>query len=120
MNPEAWWHYRRARYFLFFNKRDKAIAALKDVLALEPSNLLAANSLGFQYGEKGDYEQAAAQFESVLRANPADANTKFNLGYIRQKQARHEDAIALFESAVKTSPALDRAWFGLGMSQAAL
>ena len=85
MNPEAWWHYRRARYVLFFNKRDKAIAALKDVLALEPSNLLAANSLGFQYGEKGDYDQAAAQFESVLRANPADANTKFNLGYIRQK-----------------------------------
>jgi tetratricopeptide (TPR) repeat protein len=103
MTFQSWWHFRRARFYLFLNKRTRAMAEYETVLAIDPSDAMAANALGYLHGENGNHEQAIEKFQSVLRLTPNDANTQFNLGYIRQKQARHDDAIALFASSVATA-----------------
>lgn len=120
MSLQTWWHFRRVWFFLSLNRREHAMNALRDVLAIEPSNMHALSSLGFLHGDAGDHAQAERYFREALAAAPGDANTLFNLGYILQKQSRHEEAIAAFESAVSINATLDRAWFGKGMSLVAL
>lgn len=112
------WHFTRARFLLFFNRRDAAMDAFRAVLALEPDNTLALGALGFFHGEKGETTQAIQCFQRVLALTPNDANTMFNLGFILQKNERHDDAIAQFDAALKINPKIDRAWFGRGMSLA--
>lgn len=96
------------------------MAALRAVIAAEPSNTLALSSLAVLHGERGEHAQAERYIRSAMTFAPNDANTQFNLGYILQKQQRHEAAIATFDAAVNVNATLDRAWFGKGLSLAAL
>ncbi|MBM3344309.1 MAG: tetratricopeptide repeat protein [Betaproteobacteria bacterium] len=120
MSTNPWWHHQRARLALFFNRRDSAMAALRDVLAVAPDDTLALCSLGFLHGDKGEYVMAERYFREAVQRKPDDANTLFNLGFILQKQNHHEQAIATFDAALAINKTIDRAWFGKGMSLAAL
>lgn len=96
------------------------MAALRDVVAIDPRHTVALGSLGFLHGDRGDFAQAENYYREVVKHTPNDANTSFNLGYILQKQHRHDEAIAIFDMALGINISLDRAWFGKGISLAAL
>ena len=66
MTFQSWWHFRRARFNQFLNNRARAIAAYEDVLAIEPTNALAANALGYLHGENGWTSTTSAAFDACI------------------------------------------------------
>ena len=63
---------------VYFEMRlwDKAEAAYAKTLALDPSNVTAANNLGLAYSLQGKNAQARAAFENVLRIHPSHPDAK--------------------------------------------
>jgi Flp pilus assembly protein TadD len=64
MNLQSWWHTCRAKVFLSLNRRERAMSALRDVLAIEPADTYALSSLGFLHGDAGDHIEAERYFRA--------------------------------------------------------
>ena len=59
---------------------DEAVAWLQQVLAAEPEQAEAYNSLGYCYSRLGQPAQAVAAFEQAIALQPDDAQAHVNLG----------------------------------------
>lgn len=110
-----WWLNRRANAALIFKRTDRAIAAYREMVDLDPSYDYARIMLGNLLLEAGDAEGAASQLERLTQLNPGNADGWFNLGFLYDKLDRLADAERCFRRAVQLKPTLDRAWYGLGL-----
>ncbi|QJR14427.1 tetratricopeptide repeat protein [Usitatibacter palustris] len=119
MNFESRRHYWRGRFFLLVNRPARALEGFEAALASDPSNVKAANSLGFAYGLLGKDALALQSFRRAL-AIADNAVTWFDIGFIHERMQQYPQAIEAFEKAVALSPKIDRAWYGLGMAHAHL
>ena len=115
-----WGSYLRGWLLENFGRREAALAAYRDALALAPSFTRARNRLAFTLAALERHGEAVPLFEAVLREDPDNAVAHFNLGFLLDKAGRHEEAVARFREAVRLRPKIDRAWYGLGHALAAL
>jgi len=110
-----WWLNRRANTALIFKRNAQAIAAYREMVAVDPSYDFARIMLGNLLLEAGDEPGAARELELLTQISPDHADGWFNLGFVYDKADNIVDAERCFRRAVQLRPSLDRAWYGLGL-----
>jgi len=98
--------------------RDRALAAYREALRLNPKSPKTHNYLGLLLADMGDHDRAAGEFEAALTLLPQFAEARNNLGLVRLAQDRLDDAIAEFDRAVQLNPAFGEAHNNLGSASA--
>lgn len=79
------------------------IAALRSMLAADPSNAFARYGLAQEHVKAGEDERALAEFRAVLEANPDYQAAYYHAGKALERLGRKEDARAMYERGVETS-----------------
>lgn len=86
------------------HKQD-AIAAMKEVLALQPEDAEALNYLGYTYADLGIHlDEAENLIQSALKMNPDDGYINDSMAWVYYKQGRYEKALEWLTKAEKLVP----------------
>jgi tetratricopeptide (TPR) repeat protein len=94
----------------------EAIAALHEVLQIQPAHRLAYTILGHAYLKIKEYKRALEQFQHAIAVNENYADLYFNLGFCECQLGRCEPAIGAFSYAIEINPHYGEAYFYLGMA----
>ena len=89
-------------------------AELDQVIAADPSNVLAYGTRAFCRSAVGDIEGAIADYSSAIGINPANPASFNNRGSERMRNNDLEGARGDFETAVRLNPQYAQAWRNLG------
>jgi tetratricopeptide (TPR) repeat protein len=112
---KCFWLRLQAKALLVVGMRSKAHAVFQDILDLNPQDVLALNSLGFNELNDRRLVQALGFFERALALTPANANAHFNVGFVCEELGRSQEAEHAFRAALQIDEKMDRAWYGLGL-----
>jgi tetratricopeptide (TPR) repeat protein len=112
---KCFWLRLQAKAFLVVGMRSKAHAVFQDILEINPQDVLALNSLGFNELNDRRLVQALGFFERALALSPANANAHFNVGFVLEELGRSQEAELAFKKALEIDEKMDRAWYGLGL-----
>jgi tetratricopeptide (TPR) repeat protein len=93
---------------------DKAIAAFKRALVLQPHYVDALNSLGAVYAELEKAEEAEHHFKRALSLNPKHVMTRNNFGVLLKNKGLLAEALREFEAANAADPNYAIAFFNAG------
>lgn len=100
---------------------DAALAAFKNVLALDPERPGVHYRMGRIYlsrlldkGIQEDRLAAAAEFESELKVDPNNGNARYELGVIADQDGKFEAARQQFEQVLLRYPEFEEALVALG------
>jgi tetratricopeptide (TPR) repeat protein len=93
---------------------DKAIAAFKRALALQPDHVDALNSLGAVYAELEKTGEAEQHFRQALSLNPKHVMTRNNFGVLLKNKGLLAEALSEFEAANAADPNYAMAFFNAG------
>jgi serine/threonine protein kinase/lipoprotein NlpI len=85
-------------------KKEEAVQAFKQAIAMEPNTVSAHSNLAAVYAEQGQYEDALAELQTALRIDPEYAKAYNNLGVIYHQQHKYTEALAAFQKAVILDP----------------
>lgn len=97
-----------------FNHLDKAEAAFRRAIDLDPQDASTWNNLGIALANQRRYAEAEAAYRRAIDLNPQYANAWHNLGNVLQDQRRYVDAEAAYRRAIEPDPQDAYAWNGLG------
>lgn len=96
--------------------RNKALAALKSAIALNPAEPSYHYTMGVGWlKHPPDLQEAEASFRRFLALRPADAQGQLHLGYVLLKQKRHAEARELLERSLQTGAGTPEAFYYLGL-----
>jgi tetratricopeptide (TPR) repeat protein len=109
------WLKFKAKTLLVFGLRAKAHDTFQEILDINPSVVLALNSLGYEKLNNRHLVQALSYFERALVQTPNIANAHFNVGFVCEELGRSQDAEVAFKAALQLDEKFDRAWYGLGL-----
>lgn len=112
---KCFWLRLQAKAFLVVGMRRKAHAVFQEILELNPQDVLALNSLGFNELNDRRLLQALGFFEGALALTPGNANAHFNVGFVCEELGRSQEAEHAFRAALQIDEKMDRAWYGLGL-----
>ena len=112
---KCFWLRLQAKALLVAGMRSKAHVVFQDILDLNPQDVLALNSLGFNELNDRRLVQALGFFERALALTPANANAHFNVGFVCEELGRSQEAEHAFRAALQIDEKMDRAWYGLGL-----
>ena len=93
---------------------DKALAAYRRAIALDPGHAEAHLNLGRLLHERGDLEGAESHYRQACAAQPDNALAAFNLGVALEDKGAARDAMATYHRALKLDPGMAAAHFNLG------
>ena len=110
------WLKFKAKALLVVGLRAKAHGVFQEILAINPADPLALNSLGYQELSLQRFTQALDYFERALVQTPNNANAHFNVGFVCEELGRSLQAELAFKAAIQIDEKLDRAWYGLGLA----
>jgi tetratricopeptide (TPR) repeat protein len=86
-------------------RKNDAIAAMKNVLELQPEDAEALNYLGYTYAELGIHlDEAENLVRSALRIKPNDGYITDSLAWVYYKQGRYEEALDWLKKAETLVP----------------
>jgi len=78
----------------------RAAVAYREVLAIDPRNLVALKSLGVISGQSENSEEALRYLDAALHVAPDDASIHCNRGLALHKMRRLNEALASFDRAI--------------------
>jgi tetratricopeptide (TPR) repeat protein len=110
------WLKFKAKSLLVVGLRAQAHDVFQEILAINPADPLALNSLGYQELINQRFIQALGYFERALLQTPNNANAHFNVGFVCEELGRSQQAELAFNAALQIDEKLDRAWYGLGLA----
>ena len=110
------WLKFKAKSLLVVGLRAQAHDVFQEILAINPADPLALNSLGYQELSNQRFIQALGYFERALLQTPNNANAHFNVGFVCEELGRSQQAELAFNAALQIDEKLDRAWYGLGLA----
>jgi serine/threonine protein kinase/tetratricopeptide (TPR) repeat protein len=87
----------------FYPQEDK-IARLKRAIELDPSYGPALNELAYEYGRRGDYEQALEYFRRYATVSPGDANPFDSMGEVYFWMGKLDESFHCYEEADEMKP----------------
>ena len=105
----------KAKTLLVFGLRAKAHDTFQEILEINPADVLALNSLGYEELNNRHLVQALSFFERALVQTPNNANAHFNVGFVCEELGRSQEAEVAFKAALQLDEKFDRAWYGLGL-----
>ena len=79
------------------------IAALKELLAANPTNAFARYGLAMEYSKAGDVAGALAEFTTILRDNPDYVPAYQMAGQTLMNAGRNSEARKMFEDGIATA-----------------
>lgn len=109
------WLRFKAKTLLVFGLRAQANAVFQEILQINPVDVLALNTLGYDELNHRRLPQALDFFERALAQTPAIANAHFNVGFVCEELGRTQEAELAFKAAIQIDEKFDRAWYGLGL-----
>jgi tetratricopeptide (TPR) repeat protein len=112
---KCFWLHLQAKALLVMGMRGKAHTVFQAILDLNPQDVLALNSLGFNELNDRRLVQALGFFERALTLTPNNANAHFNVGFVCEELGRSQEAELAFRKALELDEKMDRAWYGLGL-----
>jgi tetratricopeptide (TPR) repeat protein len=112
---KCFWLRLQAKALLVVGMRSRAHEVFQDILDLNPQDVLALNSLGFNELNDRRLVQALGFFERALTLTPTNANAHFNVGFVCEELGRSQEAEHAFRAALQIDEKMDRAWSGLGL-----
>ncbi len=83
---------------------DEAIAALQDLLQIDPDNYRVHGTLGIAYYRAERYEEAADAFNRVVQLAPDDPEAYYYLGLINTQQGNATEAYHAFRTYLELRP----------------
>jgi cytochrome c-type biogenesis protein CcmH/NrfG len=81
------------------------IAALKELLAADPSNAFARYGLAMEYSKAGDVAGALAEYKTILQSNPDYVPAYQMAGQTLMDAGRISEARRMFEDGIATARA---------------
>jgi tetratricopeptide (TPR) repeat protein len=107
---QIWFLQLRAKVLLTLGIRKQAVDAFHEILAINPHNLYALNSLGYEGLRNKHFPNALSWFEKAVIIDAQNPNAQFNLAYTLEELGRLPEAEAAFRAAI----AWVWSWYGLG------
>jgi len=95
------------------------LEALKNLLALNPNDLLARYGLAMTYAGRDQFQQAVQEYETLLSLDPDYAVAYFQAGQALEKLGRPEEARQMYLRGVQVTTRL-RQWHARDLLQDAL
>ena len=83
---------------------DKALASLREAVAVDPTNASAWNALGMTLGGNGQLDEAEKAFRAAIERDTTDHRYFFNLGLALVRQGRGREARPYFEKTLQLAP----------------
>jgi len=90
--------------FLTTNRRDQAVATLREALAADAGLVGARNTLAVAYARSGNLEGAVVEWRAVLQSQPENPDVLYNIGTALLQLGRSQEAIAYLERFVAAAP----------------
>jgi tetratricopeptide (TPR) repeat protein len=82
----------------------EAIKLYKQVIELEPGNIIAHGRLGLALAKVDRIDEAIEEFRIVLKARPDDVEMHCNVGILLEKKDKTAEAIEHYRQALKIKP----------------
>lgn len=108
--------YWRGFGYQSINEMDKAVAAYRKAISLDPRFVHAFNKLGIILNGQGKFNEAIDAYRSLLRLEPDHASIYNNLGFALSSQGNFHEAIEAYQKGVKRIPHSVMLWTTLGMA----
>ena len=109
------WALWRARWFIWWRREARALAAVEQALAAAPDHPLLLAFQAHLQAELKQPQQALQTLDRLVQVAPATAAHWFNRGFVQEQLGLLEAAEASFRQALALDERLDRAWYGLGL-----
>lgn len=93
---------------------DKAIAAGKIAIAVDPNYAEAHAYMAETYADLNDWEDATDEAQQAVDLNPNRVDVQRALGYVRESQGNYRGAVDAYEKAIQLSPHLAYLYVALG------
>jgi len=109
--------YGRAECLEKLGKPDDAIAALQEILDIDPDHARAHNKLGTIYERRGDLDRASEYYNRALEIDSESADSAYprcNLGTVALKRGRFDESVEWLTRALEHEPKLYIAHNNLG------
>jgi tetratricopeptide (TPR) repeat protein len=111
--------YLEAESFYERGAFDKAIEALKKLIALNPDDAAAYYNLGSSFANNGDYDKAIEACQKAIALKPDYEKAYYNLGNSFAEKGNYDKAIDAYQKAIALKPDFETAYCNLGNSFAA-
>jgi eukaryotic-like serine/threonine-protein kinase len=93
---------------------ERAIAAGRKAIELDPKHALAPYNLGIALAAKGQFDEAIACYRTAIELDPKHATTHVNLGVTLAAKGQFDEAIACYRTAITLDPKSAMAHSNLG------
>ncbi len=94
---------------------DRAIEAMKKVVAADAGNAEAHDKLGYFFLKKGQYDDSMNAFAAALKINPALRTSKTGMGLSLLKKGDMKGAETILTEALSLNPYPSSAHYALGL-----
>jgi tetratricopeptide (TPR) repeat protein len=105
----------RAKAFLLVGMRARAKEVFQQLLARNPTDVLALNSLAYDALQGRHPAIALGYYAQVLTLQPHVSNSHFNHAFVAEDLGQLDVAEQGFRAALALEDKMDRAWYGLGL-----
>ncbi len=105
-----------ANLLRLLERREEALVAFSEALALFPGNPEFLNNRGVVLIDLGEPAAACADFDAALAARPDFPEAHFNRGTVLMRLAGPEAALAAFDRAIALKPVYPDALVGRGVA----
>jgi tetratricopeptide (TPR) repeat protein len=106
---------RRAREAAERSRRTEAVQIYRQLLTMEPGNLVGRNNLALLFEATGEPEMAIDELNAALRHHPDQVDLLVNRGAIQGTLKRYPEAEADLRRALRLAPGHAGAHFNLGL-----
>ena len=111
--PEPWFELGSA--YLAIGQADRAIAAYRESLRIDPSYSASLLGLGAAFRQSGQLAQAAESYQQATQAAPDNPKTWNELGQVNLDLDRIPQALTAFKQSISLAPQVPQPHNGLGI-----
>ena len=105
-----------AHLYLVCQQHEKALAAITDLLALEPDNASSYSLRANLYEKQGRYEEALADRRKAVTLLPEDALLRGQLALALMSAGQENEALKEFDASVRLTPENGQLHFNRGLA----
>lgn len=97
-------HLERAHVLTWIDRREEAIEAYTQVIALQPDNARALRWRAVQYRCVEEFDLALVDLQAAIELTPNEADLWYEKGRVFRSAREYEDAIAQYDRALELKP----------------